>query len=193
MLFLPLLLEERVPATTQSTTESKTKDHALQAEQVEKAVMDVAIIIGGNILHVPLPNPSMVLHPMRRHLLPSHPPLPLPCTIPSLHCLVMVQQVHFFYLDSSLSSHLSIPTSTSSMTILNHLPTLGMMRIILSTRMLMFLVPLIMSLNLLLLPPLSLECFCAKRSILISYPAKQGVGGMSLTRNYPEGKFQIRL
>ena len=124
MLLLPLLLGERVPATTQSTTESKTNNRALPVEQVEKAVMDVDIIIGGNILHIPLPNPSMVLHPMRRHLLPSHPPLPLACTIPSLHRFGHGTTSLFFYLISSLSSHLSIPTSTSSMTILNHLPSL---------------------------------------------------------------------
>ena len=79
MLLLPLLLEEKVPTTTQIITESKTNDCALPVEQAEKAIMDVDIIIGGNILHkvIQIPNSSMVLHPMRRHLLPSHPSLPL--------------------------------------------------------------------------------------------------------------------
>ena len=138
-MLLLLLLDEEVQTTSQSTTDSEAKDHVLQVEQVDVAVMDVNIIIGGDILDkvVQLPSPSMIHHKMKRHF-PFHPTLALVCTIPSLHQFGHGTTSPFLSPDSSLSSQLSTPTSTSSMTILNHLPTLGIMLIILSSRTPMF-------------------------------------------------------
>ena len=111
LMLLLLLLDVGVQTTTQSTTNSEAKDHALQAEQEDAAVMDVDIIIGGDILDkvVQLPNPSMVHHSMKRHLLPFHPTLALVCTIPSLHQFGHGTTSPFFSPDSSLSSQLSTP------------------------------------------------------------------------------------
>ena len=166
------------------------------------AVMGVAIIIGGDILDkvVQLLSPSMAHHTMKRHHLSSPPTVALGFTIPSHHQIshytispifspTYIPCIPTILITSSLSSKLTTLTSTLSMTMHSHRPTLGMMLLILFTRILMSLELLLMLINLLLLPPLSLECFCAKRSILISYPAKPGVGVLDLIRNYPEENF----
>ena len=206
LMLLLLLLDKEVQTTTQSTTNSEAKDHALQVVQEDVAVMGVAIIIGGDILDkvVQLLSPSMVDHTMKCHHLPLPPTVALVFTMPSHHqcghCTTSpifsptyIPCIPTSLITSSLSSKLTTHILTVSMTIQSHLQTLGMMLLILFTRMLMSLALSLMLINLLLLPSLFLECFCTKRSILISNPTKQGVGGVSLIRNYPEGKFQIRL